>query len=98
MFAMVRRALGVVCGVGVVFAGLAGCGGEGAASSAAAPSIDPAVRTSFYPATYFAERIAGGLVPVESPLPEGEDPIFWTPDAETIGLYQRAKLIVLNGA
>ena len=74
------------------------------------PSRDPAtvvneprsgVVTIFvvnYPLKYFAERIGGKHVRVVFPAPSGEDPAFWTPDAETIAAYQNAELILLNGA
>ena len=51
-----------------------------------------------YPLAYFAERIAGDLAEVEFPAPAGVDPAFWMPDTATIGDYQRADLILLNGA
>lgn len=77
---------------------LAGCKKTVPAPQAAAPDTERVIYTTFYPTTYFCERISGGLVPVECPLPEGEDPIFWQPSRETIEAYQNARLIVLNGA
>ncbi len=56
------------------------------------------VMTTFYPTQYFAQRIAGDLAEVTCPIPEDADPIFWMPDATTIQRYQKADLIVLNGA
>ncbi len=56
------------------------------------------VLTTFYPTAYFARRISGGLVPVDCPVPEGEDPIFWQPGREALERYRNAKLIVINGA
>ena len=67
-------------------------------ASAPEPTTEPVVYTSFYPMAYFCERISGGNIPVECPLPEGEDPIHWQPSRETIEAYQNARLIVLNGA
>jgi len=58
----------------------------------------PQVYTTFYPTTYFAARIADGAVEVVCPIPPDEDPIFWMPDAATIAAYQKADLIVINGA
>ena len=58
----------------------------------------PEVRTTFYPTTYFARRIAGESAEVTCPLPADADPITWTPNAETISAYQQADLIVINGA
>tara|TARA_Y100000994_G_C15691641_1_gene441759 strand:+ start:723 stop:1646 length:924 start_codon:yes stop_codon:yes gene_type:complete len=54
--------------------------------------------TSFYPTTYFAERISGGLVPVVCLLPEDEDPIYWKPSSDAIVQFQAASLVILNGA
>jgi len=51
-----------------------------------------------YPLKYFAVRIAGEHATVILPVPAGKDPAFWMPDAKTIADYQRADLILLNGA
>ena len=51
-----------------------------------------------YPLAYFAQRIGGDLVEVSFPAPPGVDPSFWKPDADTIALYQKADLILINGA
>ncbi len=51
-----------------------------------------------YPLQYFAERIGGENVEVRFPAPHDGDPAFWMPDAETVGVYQQADLILLNGA
>ncbi len=51
-----------------------------------------------YPLKYFAKRVGGDLVTVSFPAPRDIDPAFWMPDAGTVGAYQRADLIVLNGA
>jgi zinc transport system substrate-binding protein len=56
------------------------------------------VYTVNYPLKYFAERIGGDLVTVEFPAPPDVDPVYWSPDAETISAYQTADLILLNGA
>lgn len=66
--------------------------------AAAAQGLEEAVYTSFEPTTWMAERISGGLVPVVCPVPEGTDPIFWQPDRAALAAYQRAALVVLNGA
>lgn len=58
----------------------------------------PVVYTTFYPTQYFAERIGGDLIDVVCPVPEDEDAIFWMPDAKAIAAYQKADLIILNGA
>jgi zinc transport system substrate-binding protein len=51
-----------------------------------------------YPLRYFAERIGGDRVDVHFPAPKDIDPAFWSPNAETIAAYQKAELIILNGA
>jgi zinc transport system substrate-binding protein len=51
-----------------------------------------------YPLKYFAERIAGNYAEVVFPVPPDCDPAYWIPDAKTIGAYQEADLILLNGA
>jgi len=51
-----------------------------------------------YPLKYFAERIAGEHARVVFPAPTDVDPAYWMPDAKTISDYQRADLILLNGA
>jgi len=51
-----------------------------------------------YPLQYLAERIGGDLVRVEFPAPEDGDPAFWSPDPTTVGAYQKADVILLNGA
>ena len=56
------------------------------------------VYTVNYPLTYFAERIGGNHVKVAFPAPPDIDPAFWSPDPETIQNYQKADLIILNGA
>jgi zinc transport system substrate-binding protein len=76
---------------------LAACGEKKTADGPPSRAI-PLVYTTFYPTTYFAERIGGKRIEVVCPLPDGEDPIFWMPDAEAIGAYQQADLIVVNGA
>jgi zinc transport system substrate-binding protein len=51
-----------------------------------------------YPLAYFAERIGGSRVAVSLPVPTGEDPSFWKPNALAVGEMQKAELILLNGA
>jgi len=56
------------------------------------------VYTVNYPLAYFAERIGGTEVKVTFPAPRDVDPAFWNPDAATVQRYQKADLILLNGA
>lgn len=51
-----------------------------------------------YPLAYFAEHLAGTRASVVLPIPAGEDPAYWRPDAKAIGQMQKADLILLNGA
>jgi len=56
------------------------------------------VYTVNYPLAYFAERLAGDLADVRFPAPPDVDPAFWEPGANVVAAYQRADLILLNGA
>jgi zinc transport system substrate-binding protein len=56
------------------------------------------IYTVNYPLKYFAERIAGDHATVVFPAPADVDPAYWMPDASTIADFQRADLILLNGA
>lgn len=67
------------------------------AASALATSR-PTIYTVNYPLAYFAERIGGDLVEVVFPAPADVDPAFWKPDGAIIEAYQKADLILLNGA
>ena len=51
-----------------------------------------------YPLKYFAERIGGDHVNVVFPAPKEGDPAYWNPDTKTIAAYQKADIILLNGA
>jgi zinc transport system substrate-binding protein len=51
-----------------------------------------------HPLAYFSARIGGARVEVHFPAPAGVDPAQWSPDAETAAAYQRADLILRNGA
>ncbi len=91
---------GWVAAIGLGVAGVigAGCSRDAEPATVDHAEIEPVVRTTFYPTTYFAGRIAGGLVEIECLLPAGEDPIFWAPGPEVIASYQRARLVIVNGA
>lgn len=56
------------------------------------------IYTVNYPTTFFTERIGNDYVKVEFPVPPDVDPAFWKPDDETVRQYQKADLIILNGA
>ena len=56
------------------------------------------VYTVNYPLAYFASRIGGDRVQVEFPAPPDGDPATWAPAGQDIAAYQKADLILLNGA
>ncbi len=56
------------------------------------------IYTVNYPLQYFAERIAGEHGTVIFPAPAGVDPAYWMPKREIILNYQKADMILLNGA
>jgi zinc transport system substrate-binding protein len=73
----------------------------GAPSAARADDPDDDSLTVYvvnYPLEYFAQRIAGNHANVVFPAPADEDPAFWSPDPVTIAAFQKADLILLNGA
>jgi zinc transport system substrate-binding protein len=84
----------------VVIAALFGCSsGESPESSDAARESRPlSVFAVAYPLQYFAERIAGDLADVRFPAPAAVDPAAWSPEPEIVAAYQRADLILRNGA
>ena len=89
----VNRTVVVILVVGMLSVG---CGQKEPETTT--PTGKPVVCTTFYPTQYFAERIGGDLIDVVCPVPEDEDAIFWMPDATAIQAYQKADLIILNGA
>jgi zinc transport system substrate-binding protein len=78
---------------------LAACNGKKpAAVSAAPPESRLEVYVTNYPLEYFAERLAGQEVDIVFPAPKDQDPAFWQPTDSQITDFQRADLIVMNGA
>ena len=100
------RLLAALACSGVVLAAVTGCERkESAQPAAGTPSeaakvVDqqPVIYTTFYPTTYFTQRIGGDDVRVVCPCPVDADPAFWMPDDEAVAAYQQADLIVINGA
>ena len=74
---------------------LSSCGDQ--SPSTVGGNQKPSVYTVNYPLAYFAERIAGDQVDVVFPEMEG-DPVFWEPSVEQVAEFQKANLILLNGA
>jgi len=73
---------------------------QGAMVGPAPPSGDATVEIYAinYPLAWMAERIGGDAARVTLPVPEGVDPAHWQPSAETVLAYQRADIVLLNGA
>lgn len=97
---MNQRVVSVVFVLTMVALCVAGRGDGNAPDSGGDPGSGgkPVVFTTFYPTTYFAQRIAGEFAEVVCPLPEGADPIFGHPEADQVLTYQAADLVIVNGA
>ena len=77
----------------------AGCKpAEEQVQNASPSSVRKTVYVDNYPLKYFADRIAGNAVEVVFPCPAGEDPAYWHPSVDAVQGYQKADLILLNGA
>ena len=79
---------------------LGGCGGEREVSNTevVADTGVPVIYTVNYPLAWMAQQLAGDAAAVVFPAPAGIDPAFWQPDVDTVLQYQRADLVLLNGA
>jgi zinc transport system substrate-binding protein len=76
-----------------------GCSKKDARQAPASTGVPAqSVYTVNYPLAYFAQRLAPEGVEVVFPAPPDVDPAFWKPTPDEIGQYQRASLILLNGA
>jgi len=58
----------------------------------------PEVFVVNYPLKYFSDRIGGEEVATVFPVPQDVDPPFWNPSVSAIQGFQRADLVLLNGA
>jgi len=56
------------------------------------------VQASNYPLYYFAKRVATDSFDVQYRVPNEVDPAFWRPGDEDLFAFQRADIILLNGA
>jgi zinc transport system substrate-binding protein len=56
------------------------------------------VYTVNYPLAYMAQRIGQDTVHVVFPAPDDVDPAYWTPKTDVVVEYQKADLIIINGA
>lgn len=82
----------------VIFMILASCSKKDDTESVNSKTGKLTVFAVNYPLAYFAERIGGDLIDVKFSAPPDEDPAFWQPDAKIIQGFQKADLILLNGA
>jgi zinc transport system substrate-binding protein len=75
--------------------GLNACGGP---EEAEPIQLDGRVLATFFPLESMATVIAGDAVEVHCPLPAGADPQLYKPTRAELALYQRASLVLTNGA
>lgn len=75
---------------------MSGCDRSGAPTSSV--QIEEVVRTTSAPVDALTRQVVGDAVRVELMCPPDADPSAWRPDPETVALFQRARLIVSNGA
>jgi zinc transport system substrate-binding protein len=96
---MLGRATQRACILSVLSLVALGCSKKDALQAPASTGVRAqSVYAVNYPLAYFAERLGPEGVEVVFPAPPGVDPAFWKPSADTIGQYQGAGLILLNGA
>jgi zinc transport system substrate-binding protein len=90
----IRVALGLATALALV-----GCDEPATPPDSAHAADEPLVVYAVnHPLAWLAERIGAEHVAVVFPAPAGVDPASWSPDAETVAAYQRADLVLLNGA
>lgn len=56
------------------------------------------VAVANYPLKYFTERLAGAHVEIVYPVSVDEDPAFWKPKDDEVAAFQKADVILMNGA
>ena len=72
---------------------------SGPAPSAAEPTSSRLrVAAANYPLAYFGQRIGSTEVEVIYPVPSDVDPAFWQPKDDDVAKFQKADLILMNGA
>jgi len=113
IFSMQATEIVIVVAMGVAIAGglswvvLQELGLSGSRTAAATPApanvtvagtAKKRVAVVNYPLQYFTKRIAGDRVDIFFPVPQNEDPAFWKPQDKDIVDYQKADIILLNGA
>ena len=97
-----RRVVAATIAMTAMMAAGCGTGSTEEPASVPQPGGEPPMALSVYvvnyPLAYFVERIGGAHVEAVFPAPADDDPADWQPDAEVIAAYQKADLIVRNGA
>jgi zinc transport system substrate-binding protein len=79
---------------------LASCAPRSAPAPSAAEPTSSRLRLAAanYPLAYFAQRIGSTEVEVIYPVPSDVDPAFWQPKDDDVAKFQKADLILMNGA
>ncbi len=73
--------------------------GDGSRPGAPSPSEGPPVVATTTAILFeIASRLGGDDVRVVAPIPMGQDPAWWKPSGEEIAAFQRADLVLANGA
>lgn len=76
----------------------AGCGQHDTNTGTGTGTIENIIRTTSAPVDALTRDIVKDLVPIELLCPVSEDPSTWRPTPEVVSRYQRARLIISNGA
>ena len=76
---------------------LSGCGPD-AEPKTVDRSIRNEIAAASFPVAYLAREITAGLVPIDAPAPPGIAPEVYRPSREAIERFQRARIILINGA
>lgn len=84
--------------IGLVLLGVAACNDTPDVTSPEPHSGPLRVHTSTRALAALARRIGGDAIEVTCPVPTGNDPIWWRPNPMQTTAFQRADLILLNGA
>lgn len=94
-----KHSLPLFIGAVGLLVGNTGCEDTGLRKTEDLPQrTKPEVWVTNYPLNYFTTRLAGDLATVIYKAPSDEDPAFWKPSDEDLSGFQRADLIISNGA
>jgi zinc transport system substrate-binding protein len=92
-----NKVITIICFLTIAF-GLISCSDKTETESSSSESGKPVIVVVNCPLEYFAKRIGGDSFDVRFPAPANQDPAYWQPDTQIIEDYQKADLILLNGA